>query len=198
MPEYHIMNDTLDNPIETKLSNVGSVDDLAQTAFSQFQYLKKLVRMQGTMFLEIGGILYEIQSRKLYVYLGHPTFVSFINDSDIGISFKTAYSWIRVYRMYIKQFGFKKEELEGVPWSKLEIIMGNLRFKDRSEAEEFIGKAKVLSASDLYQEIREVRAKDGQYDDVPLKYLNPQIIKHKRCGKFYTTIPEDEYCKCSR
>lgn len=190
------MNTDLD-PIDKKIAKVGSVEDQAQEAFKKFQYLKKILYMQGAIFLEVGGILCDIQERKLYSYLGHPTFVSFINDSDIGISFKTAYSWIRIYKTYIKKFGFQREEIAGVPWYKLEIIMGNINVGGKEEAMELIEKAKALSPQDLYTEIRSIRDKDEQYDDVALKYFPPpHMRKHKRCGKWILEVDPESVCKC--
>lgn len=193
------MNSEQVNELEKSISPVGSVEVQAQEAFKKFQYLKKILYMQGAIFLEVGGILYEIQQRKLFTYLGHPTFVSFINDSDIGISWKTAYSWVRIYKTYIKHFGFETKELAGVPWYKLEIIMGNIKAKDKDEAMDLINKAKTLSPQDLYTEIKEIRDNDGQYDDVALKYFPPpHMTKHKKCGKWVLALEDGSLCKCPR
>ena len=159
------------------------------------QELKKDLRMQGVLFLEIGRILKEFRDRKLYKSLGdggYDTWGQFLGSGELSLKSSTVYAYIEIYNLFILRFGFAVEELADIPYDKLRLALPSARkLKTKEEVEELVYKAKELSRSDLMKEFGQMTEEGKPIGWSKMVYLKPCEV----CSKW--KLPEDlQICDC--
>ena len=136
-----------------------SLQQQAKELFKLTEELKIDCKETNIRFFEIARKLYQIKQQRLYRYfdasqLGtdYCSFQRWLAQSDIPIRDRTARRWIYVYTKFIKQLGFKAEEVADIEYSKLELIAPYLPENSRDLAtggQNYITKARSLSRRDL-------------------------------------------------
>lgn len=164
----------------------------ADVAQEHLQQLRNLIYEQGLSIVEIGRLLLIFKAEKLYEELGHENFRQFIADADIGIAPSTAYNIMRIYQLYVMKFGFTAEQLSQVPWGKLQALAPIIDGKDKSAAEEWLNKAKVLGAGDFHDEVVEYKKNKGQTKRLPY----PKIRRCADCGGWRIEPEPHTICRC--
>lgn len=168
--------------------------DPSVVAFEMYQQLKEIVRQTSQNFLVMGRLLKYMRDQKLYTKLGtggYDTFTSFLADAELGIRPATAYAFIRIYETYIEKLGFSDIDLEDIPYYKLQLLSTNVEPNTKTEAGEWIEKARTLSSSDFQLEIKERNANFKETTYVPF----PHIFRCKVCNKWVITEHDTNICQ---
>lgn len=109
-------------------------------------------------FLHIGKSLKKIKDEKLYKYLGespeYESFELYILQPEIGIELRKAYYLIQIYEVFIDQLKFKMEDLQGLYWTSLRLLLPVIK---EENSRDLVEKAKILSRTDLEIEMKQLR-----------------------------------------
>lgn len=158
-------------------------------AFNLFVELKKLVKQQGFLFLDIGRLLKTIRDNKLYKLLDIETFNAFIAQPEIGLSRSLVYGYITIYETYIQKYGYPVSQISSVPYSKLLLIAPRIKDGNKKKADQLLTQATTLSMSDLRQELTDP---DGE----PKPRV--EITKCNICNKWRVrvlNVPAGGFCQ---
>ena len=122
--------------------------------------LVKWKNIAGLSFLHIGKILKKIKEEKLYKYLGKDspefeTFENFIKTPEVGIELRKAYYLIQIFNIFCLKFKFKPEDLTGLYWTTLRIL---LPLVNKDNIEGLLEKARTLTRGHLETEIKQLKA----------------------------------------
>ena len=115
------------------------------------QRIKECRKEVATYFFELGKLFKEVRDDKLYKELDCESFTEFIADPEISFSRSTVYSFIEIYEKYTLQLKVSQEYLLDIGHAILRIINPVVE----ENPDEWLGKAKALSRSDLISEVRE-------------------------------------------
>jgi hypothetical protein len=127
--------------------------------------LKKVLLVGQMGFLKAGEILTTIKQDQTYKSEDSDiewTWKQFIGRADLPFPGRTpesrrrtADALIRIYRLFQERYLFPSKTLAPVGWTKLDLIAPLCeKAKDDKEVKDWIEKAKQLSVSDLYAEIK--------------------------------------------
>lgn len=123
----------------------------------QADYLfKEIVRLKtdiGKKYFQFGKLFKKIRDDKLYKNLGYGTMNEFVADPDIAFSRTTVYDYIHMHETYVEKLELDPEEIAGITYSKLRKILSVV--EDNPQG--WIDTARVLSQSDLTEEVREFK-----------------------------------------
>jgi len=137
---------------------------------------------------ELGKLLKQMRDERLYEQLGYETFLTYLAEPDISFSQASAYNAIKLYETYEVKLN-KRDSLDGIPTRRLISLLPVI---DEKNADDWISKARALSATDLRLELQEGRKANGETRTEEFHTLS----RCTTCGKFRLDIPEDELCKC--
>lgn len=154
-----------------------------QPYFNLDKEITGLIVVRNTAVLELGKRFRVIKNNSYFEQLGYDTFDSYVASK--GSSIKTVDAYIRVYELFVEHFGYDTKFLSEIPWNRLQLIAPRVRDKTKEEADEWVYKAKELSASDLKIEVLEEKANEGHAD----KRSYPQLWRCGQCGKWQ--LPSD-------
>jgi hypothetical protein len=164
----------------------------SEIAYSLLEELRKDLRMQGALFLEIGRILKDFRDKKLYEPLSYDTWTQFLGSDELSLKPSTVSAYIQIYEVYVLRFQFPQEELVLIPYDKLRIALPAItKTKTKEEAEDWLYKAKSLSRSDILKE-RGLMTEEGKPIGWSMQiHLKPCEV----CSKW--KLPDNiEYCDC--
>jgi len=139
-----------------------------------------------TKFIKLGAYLKLVNDKKLYKEKGYDTFNEYIAMPELSFQRSTAYAIIGVYEDFIESKLSETLDIRGISYYKLDRIR---QFKSESieVMQEWVGKAKALSLSDLNAEIREVKGEpEITRDNIPEKKVYPVVCP--KCGKKFEFI----------
>lgn len=171
---------------------ITTLDDTARAAHVNREKIIVLKQDIGIRFLMLAHLLKTNRDLSLYKFLDYDTFEEFLGDPDVSMKRSKAYGLIRQYELFVEKLGYSEEVLAGIGTSKLRVIIPVVE----SDPEEWIGKAKALSKSDLITEVRAAQGRDvnipGQEtatlkreDTLPARLFTPQawkeMVKGERC-----------------
>jgi hypothetical protein len=139
---------------------------------------------------ELGRLLKQMRDEKLYEQLGYETFLTYLAEPDISFSQASAYNAIKLYEVYELQLK-KKDELQGIPTRRLVTLLPMVNDKN---VDDWLSKARSLSASDLRLELEEGRKANGENHPEEFHSLS----RCTTCGKFRLDIPLEELCNCDK
>lgn len=152
--------DEIESQVEVFDHNPAEIEE-AQESFEKIQYLFKVENMTN---FELGKELYFFKEEKKWKKLGYESFVKFL----VSNSFKktTAYRYINVYHNLVIKLEIPEEILPEIPIRKLDKLLtivaddvnnySNNKI-NKSNVDEWIEKVKLLSESDLIEEINEIK-----------------------------------------
>ncbi len=167
-------------------------------AFEIHQSILALKKQMGMAFVELGRQLKIIRDEGYYQVLGYDTFSSYVINSEIGFSRRTAYNYIEIYEWYVEKLAYGIQYLAEVGQDKLLRALPILR---EEYAKLTYPKLKE-KAEQLMLEIQELRPvdfakkyKDDQKQDGHEEYLAPpEYIRCDKCGKWKIILPIDDCC----
>lgn len=85
----------------------------------------RVISLKGKLFnifIELGEALSKMHRGKLYKPLGYRTFEEYIASPEVSIKRSTVYALICIYEKLLISFGYPKERLIKIDWSKLNAI----------------------------------------------------------------------------
>lgn len=106
-------------------------------------------------YLKLAELLTENHREGLFKLLGCDSWEEFLGQPEIGIHRSTAYNLMGIWKVFKERMGLDDHTLLDIDYTKLTKLLkiSNVVEKDR---EEWLGKAKSLSVSDLVCEINGV------------------------------------------
>lgn len=136
----------------------------ADEAHEVYQQIKSIREDETKNRLFLGKALTRFEDGRLYESLGHNTFESFIGDPEVDIGRSTAYRYMKVYRRFLLMAETPAEDVVKMGMRKAGMIS---RFVNdpAEDIQEWIEKAKMLSRSDLQEEINEATGENEQTED---------------------------------
>lgn len=149
-------------------------------------------------FLHAGRFLFKIHEKKTYLTEDSTreiTFTEFCTRPDLPLPGRTeasrlriAQRLIRIYQFFILEKGYTEKRLALVGYSKLDLLVPVIKAKT-DEADDWLDKAALLTASDL---ISEVRLKDKSLADI-LECIHKSTTKvlYFRCDDCSTIWKKD-------
>ena len=148
--------------MERAMDKVSKLTE-GDVAYQTHARILELTAGMGYTIFELGKLFKQIRDEKLYKYLDASTFSEYCGFPEVKFARPTVYSFIKIYERYILKLGRSEVELlgDGTPKSNgvghrsLQII--NPVVEDNPD--EWIEKAKVLSESDLINEVRIAQGK---------------------------------------
>lgn len=130
---------------------------LSDEAFAAYSEVRKYKNIGNYSAIQLGKSLLDIQKRKLYKAMGHPTLASFLADPDVAIPRPTAYLYKSLVDFYLNHLGVEEDDIIEVDITRLRDLLPVLRpcEKGAPMIEQWIAKAATLSKKDFVDELRE-------------------------------------------
>ena len=142
------------------------------TAESIHQKILLLKKDIGKRFYKLGAYLKQVRDFELYREIGCQSFEEYIGQPELSFKRSTVYSLIGVYEEFFskKSNHLDIENIEEIDYTKLDKIR-RFKYLPKEEFTEWVEKARVLSLSDLIDEIKESEGtladREPRLNDVP-------------------------------
>ena len=152
--------------------------------------IRQFDRNSNLNALILGKLLADNIEFQYWKKLGYESFKAFVGEEGFSFTQRSAYNYVDLWKMFCR-FAIEMEEFTSIPYSKL------LKIKDvvdEKNLEEWLGKVKTLSRTDLELELKESKAnKEGKpYVPMPKMYLCPD------CNKWVIDVMPSELCECGK
>jgi hypothetical protein len=109
-------------------------------------------------FVVLGQLLSDIKKAKLFRYKGYKNFTEFV-ENEFNLSGSFAGKVIGAYDLFIKKLDVDEASVKNIGLDKLTMIKPVLKDLNQVETENWIRKAEDVSATELREEIREIKQK---------------------------------------
>lgn len=158
-------------PVDAAIVKVVTDDEiLGERAHLNYGGILEAKGQVGRDFLVLGRLLKENRDKRYFHALGYETFEDFLGSPDIAMSRSMVFDLIRAVEVFIDKLARPIEELAAIGISKLTTVA-----KDDKEGqplvlqdvEEWMGKAKELSRSDLQEEAEPFLPERVRRSDAP-------------------------------
>lgn len=131
----------------------------AEIAFTIHQEIVIIKKELAISFLELSKRLHLMFVHRHFIRLGYESWAEYLATPEITMSVGTASKLIGIYEELILKHGFSKTQLREIEWSKLAEIIPIVRnIEKKSDIEDWIKKAEVLSQRDLRMEVKELQS----------------------------------------
>jgi len=167
-------------------------------AFEVHQSILALKKRMGIAFVELGRLLKQIREEGYFQVLGYDTFTSYIINSELGFSRRTAYYYIEIYEWYVEKLAYEAQYLAEVGQDKLLRILPIIK-KDyeqlelgdvRKKTEELIEEVQLLRPVDFEKKYSDEKKQEGHEE-----YLAPpEYLRCDKCGKWKIILPISDCC----
>lgn len=146
------------------------------TAESVHQKILLLKKDIGKRFYKLGAYLKQVRDFELYKEIGCESFEEYIGQPELSFKRSTVYSLIGVYEEFFSEESnhLDIENIEEIDYTKLDKIR-RFHYLPKEQFEEWVEKARVLSLSDLIDEIKEVRGEPVEEGSTPPKEVAQYI-----------------------
>jgi len=141
-----------------------------EKAHMNYIEIRERMAAVGMNFIELGRLLKICRDKKYYKVHNHDTFESFLGSLEVGVNYKTAYSFIHIYELYVEKLNINKEFLAQIRHAKLQAINPVVE----RNPQEWLFKAKELSKSDIINEVRIAQNKPEK--EYPITKGKPQLF----------------------
>lgn len=146
-----------------------------------------LLKMRNNLeetFIELGQVLYEVQSNNLHGFFGYPTFKEFIED-EFNMSGSLAAKLINNYKFYLEKMGLDEPAFVSIGIEKLNQLRPILNKVDRIEQEDWIKKAEEEKSTVLKEKIKDHKEKNKKKDikDVFTDQFVEKMVTHFNCTR---------------
>ena len=175
------------------MNNLYKTSD-EMSATEKIQAVNNIKNDLENNFVILGQLLSEIKKAKLFRYKGYKNFTEFV-ENEFNLSGSLAGKVIGAYDVFIKKLDVDETSVKQIGLDKLTMIKPLVLDLDRVESEEWIKKAETVSASELREEIREVKQKKRVRKHWPEHYMNMEnfILRKKTMIKLFLT--QKSHCK---
>lgn len=163
---------------------------VSSNEIDNLEKIKQYDRHTNLNALILGKLLAENVEYGFWRKLGFDSFTDFISQGGFSFTKRSAYNYIELWKLFVK-FAIEFEEFVSIPYSKI------LKIKDvinEENLEEWLGKAKTLSRTDLELELKEIKA---QSEGREYKVM-PKIYLCKDCGGWVIDLMASDICGCGK
>jgi hypothetical protein len=115
-------------------------------------------------YLKLSKLLSEVRHKQLYVKWGFATFADYL-DKELGFHERKAEHLIKIWDK-VKGFNLDEERIKKIGWTKMRQVVPLLTEKN---SKDLINKAEKLSARDLDEKIKSLRAVEKTPSQIILK-----------------------------
>jgi len=169
-----------------------------QGAFEIHQSILTLKRQMGMAFVELGRLLKQIRDEGYYQVLGYDSFQSYVINSELGFSRRTAYNYIEIYEWYVDKLAYEVQYLAEIGQDKLLRALPIIR----EEYSKLTYPKLKKRATQLMLEVQELRPidfekkyKDDKLNEGHEQYLAPPEYFRCDChGKWVVVVPKEDCC----
>ena len=174
---------------DNKKKEVKSIST-AESIHQKIIILKKDI---GKRFYKLGAYLKQVRDFELYREIGCDSFEEYIGQPELSFKRSTVYSLIGVYEDFFEKESNQLdiENIEEIDYTKLDKIR-RFKYLPNEEFAEWVEKARVLSLSDLIEEIKEAKGEvidDGKRSEIPPESETYKEVVCPACGaKFNVRI----------
>ena len=166
--------------------------ELGDIAHANFMGIVRARNMVGAGFLAMGRLLKDNRDRKYFHVLGYETFEEFLGSPDVTLSRAMAFRLINTVEVFIDKLGRPHEELTAIGIGRLADITPVVE----QDPDEWLGKAQVLSRSDLQDEVSEVTGHARKrHSDAP---RSTDLRKIHPGEKYVDYVRESPCCVCGK
>ena len=118
--------------------------------------------------MQIGEVLFSAKAQKFHRMMGYESFGEYV-EREHNISRGMASKLMKVYRLYVNEMDESEEDIKEIGLDKLLAvypIINKINNGDDSEgeSEEWMGKARDMSAKELKDAVKARREKDKELD----------------------------------
>ncbi len=133
------------------------------TIEEKFSAIENLKNKLEDNFLQLGQLLSEVKSRKLFLQKGYKTFKEFI-ENEYKMAGSLASKLIGVHEVFVRRLDLDDGTIADIGIEQLHMIKPLVKDKDIgvNEQDYWVEKAQTLSAADLRDEVKDTRAKQKQ------------------------------------
>ena len=122
----------------------------AQTNYMEIKERKAAIAMVAANLIKLGKLFKTCRDGRYYRALGYNTFASFLRSPEINFNYKTAYSFIKIYELYILKLKLNPELLILIGHAKLQAINTVVEKDPRR----WLAEAKKNNKDDLINKVR--------------------------------------------
>ncbi len=146
------------------------------TASEKIQVVNNIKTDLENNFVVLGQLLSEIKKAKLFRYKGYKNFTEFV-ENEFNLSGTFVGKVIGAYEIFIKKLDVDETSVKSIGLDKLTMIKPMIKDLDQVETEEWIRKAENVSASELREEIKEVKQKTKEKTKTMKEVLVDQYLE---------------------
>jgi hypothetical protein len=161
-------------------------------AFEAHQDILTLKKEMGMAFVKLGKLLKTVRDQGYYHALGYDSFQSYVINSELGFSRRTAYNYIEIYEWYVEKFLYEMDYLAELGQDKLMRLLPVLKKEshDKSKIESLMEEVRELRPVDFAKKYKDEKKQEGQSE-----YLAPPEYFRCSChGKWIITVPVEDCC----
>ena len=168
-------------------------------AFEIHQSILALKKQMGMAFVELGRQLKIIRDEGYYQVLGYDTFTSYVINSEVGFSRRTAYNYIEIYEWYVEKLAYEAQYLAEIGQDKLLRALPIIRVeypkltypKLKERAEQLMSEIQELRPVDFTKKYKDEKINEGHEE-----YLAPpEYFRCDKCGKWKIVVPISDCCE---
>ena len=162
------------------------VETVEQTPDEQIKAVSVLREKLETNFTELGQLLSKMKRTKLYKFKGYKNFKEFV-EVEFRLASSMANKIVRIYELYLKELDQDETTMHEIGLDKLNIIAPLIKEGSFEEMEEWLKKAEELSASELREEVKEVRSKKKEKEktlkDIFVDQYLEKMVTYFNCSR---------------
>ena len=178
---------------KNRISNMTEIiPQQGEVAFQTHQDILTLKKEMGMAFVKLGMLLKQVRDQNYFEVLGYDNFTSYVINSELGFSRRTAYNYIEIYEWYVEKFKYDMEYLAEVGQDKLMrlLIIIKKESPGKEKLESLMGEVRELRPVDFAKKYKDDKKQVGHED-----YLAPpEYLRCKKCGKWILVIPVKDCC----
>ncbi|MFC1888073.1 hypothetical protein ACFLYK_04625 [Candidatus Cloacimonadota bacterium] len=152
-------------------------DTEEMTASEKIQAVNNIKTDLENNFVILGQLLSEIRRQKIFRYKGYKNFTEFV-ENEFNLSGSFAGKVIGAYDLFIKKLDVDETSVKNIGLDKLTMIKPLVKDLDQVESEEWIRKAEEIPASELREEIKEIRKKKKDKTKTMKEVLIEQYLEN--------------------
>jgi len=163
-----------------------------ETAFKTHQNILTLKKEMGMAFVKLGMLLKQVRDENYFEVLGYNNFTSYVINSELGFSRRTAYNYIEIYEWYVEKFKYDMEYLAEIGQDKLMRLLLIIKKESpgKEKLESLMGEVRELRPVDFAKKYKDDKKQISHED-----YLAPpEYFRCKECGKWKIVVPVNDCC----
>lgn len=146
----------------------------------------------GILFVELGKMLKEMRDNSLYRALNYDSFRSYVVNSSLGFTRRTAYYYIEIYECFVEKLGYDKGKVAEIGYKNLVKLLPRVKESENKEkVEELVTDVQELRPVDFKKKYKDKEKQEPEDD-----YLAPpEYFMCDKCGKWFIIVPIDDCCE---